>query len=363
MKILNIMQGTNLGGMEKASLRLMIGLKERGHSCEVISLNPVGGLGPLLEMQKIPVKGLPYLGKGGWRSIFLLSRILRTVKADALIMTGHHLLSMLALRDLCRGRRLLAIHFHHTGVKPSWQWRIIYHVACSRFQAVTYPSDFVRTEAEFLYPKVKLISHTLRNPLSIQPLPSDEEKRQARKMIGVPAGAFVVGNAGWLIPRKRFDVFLKVCNQVAKEAPESLFLIAGDGEERQSLEKMAYNLGLSGQVKWLGWCQELKFFYQSLDVMLFNSDWDAMGLTPLEALTYGIPLVASVLNGGLNEIVNRENYGFLIPRHDIEALAAKILFFWLNPNEARRMALTGRDRVAALSSPQELSAEVERLLL
>jgi hypothetical protein len=49
MNIINIMQGTDLGGMEQASLRLMLGLKELGHSLQVLSLNPIGGLGPLLE--------------------------------------------------------------------------------------------------------------------------------------------------------------------------------------------------------------------------------------------------------------------------------------------------------------------------
>ena len=79
MKIVNIIQGTNLGGMEQASLRLMVGLKERGHSCEVVSLNPIGGLGPLLAEHDIPAVGLPYLGKWGWRSFLLLRRRLRFV--------------------------------------------------------------------------------------------------------------------------------------------------------------------------------------------------------------------------------------------------------------------------------------------
>jgi glycosyltransferase involved in cell wall biosynthesis len=362
MKIINLLQGTNLGGMEQASLRLMISLQEQGHSCEVISLNPVAGLGPLLEKQSIPVTGLPYQGKGGWRSFPLIWRALRTVKADALMMTGHHLLAMLALGDLCRGKRILAIHFHHTGVKPPWQWRLIYRIACSRFQAITFPSDFVRSEAEELYPPLKKLSHLVRNPLSTPQLPTEEERKHARHSLGLPLDVPIIGNAGWLIPRKRFDVFLQVAAKVLDKVPDALFLIAGDGEELPHLEALADQLQINKQVRWLGWQQDLTPFFHSIDVLQFNSDWDAMGLTPLEAMGFGVPMVASVLQGGLKEIIISEEYGYLISNHDVDALAARVVFYLQNPQEARKVALTGREHVARISSPPELTAQVEALL-
>lgn len=353
MKIVNIMQGTNLGGMEQASLRLMLCLKELGHSPEVLSLNPIGSLGSLLEKHAIPAKGLPYLGKGGWRSFILLKRELHGIQADALIMTGHHLLSMIGMGDLCAGRRVLAVHFHHSGVKPVWQWRLIYRLACKRFRAITFPSDFIRKEAETLYPPVKSLSHTVRNPLVIPSLPDPEDRRKARRILGLPENALVIGNAGWLIPRKRFDVFLQVAHKVSEDVPNALFLIAGDGEERLRLEALAKQLKINDRVKWLGWKKDLTLFFQCLDVMLFNSDWDAMGLSPLEAMSYGVPLVASVQQGGLKEIINKEEYGFLIPTHDIDALAGKTIYFLKNPHEARRVALAGRHRVEAVSNTEK----------
>jgi glycosyltransferase involved in cell wall biosynthesis len=362
MKFVNIMQGTNLGGMEQASLRLMHGLKDQGHSCEVISLNPVGSLGPLLRELQIPVTGLPYLGKGGWKSILHIWRTLRAIQADALLMTGHHLLSMLLLGGLCKGKRLLAIHFHHSGVKSPWQWRLIYHIASSRFQAITFPSDFVRIEAETLYPPIKALSHTVRNPLSIPQIPSVEDRERARHVLGLPYDALVIGNAGWLIPRKRFDVFLHVAQKVSQYVPNALFLIAGDGEERSRLEALAKELDIVDRLKWLGWQKNLTSFFHSLDVMLFNSDWDAMGLAPLEAMSYGIPLVASVQQGGLKEIVTNNEYGFLLSNHDIDILAEKTIFFLQNPDEARRVALAGRQRVADVSNVKQLVNEIQSLL-
>lgn len=362
MRIVNIMQGTNLGGTEHASLRLMLGLKERGHSCEVVSLTPIGTLGPILIEHGIPAKGLLYSGKGGWQSFFLLRRTLSTIQADALLMTGHNLLAMLALGTLCCGRRVLAVHFHHSGVKPPWLWRLIYRIACSRFQAVTFPSDFIRIEAESLYSPLKKISHTVRNPIFIPDLPSAEDLDRSRRSLGLPVGVPVIGNAGWLIPRKRFDIFLRVAQKVLQQLPDAIFLIAGDGEELHRLESLALELNIAERIKWLGWQKDLNNFYQSLDVLLFNSDFDAMGLSPLEAASYGVPLVVSVQQGGLKEIVCNDDYGFLISSHDVDALAGKIVFYINNRVKSRKIALACRDRIAQLSNSEEIIREIESLI-
>jgi len=362
MRIVVIMQGTNLGGTEQASLRLMLGLKKRGHSCEVVSLNPIGTLGSLLIEHDILSKGLPYSGKGGWRSFFLLRRTLRFIQADALLMTGHNLLAMLALGSLCRERRVLAVHFHHAGVKPPWQWRLIYRIVRNRFQAITFPCDFVRLEAEILYPQIKSLSRTVHDPLLIPKLPLIEDQNCARSILGLPHEVPVIGNAGWLIPRKRFDIFLRVAQKVLQKIPNALFLIAGGGEEKLKLEAFAEQLNIGARVKWLGWQKDLTNFYRSLDVMLFNSDFDAMGLSPLEAVSYGVPLVASVQQGGLKEIINKDDYGFLISTHDIDALAEKIVYFVKNKAEARKTALVCRDKLAQLFNSEDISEEMELLL-
>ena len=337
--------------MEQASLRLMRGLTARGESLELLSLNPIGQLGPLLEGAGIPHEGLPYLGKGGWRSYGLLKEKLKDFQAEGMIMTGHHLLASLALGNFCKGHRVLAIHYHHTGVKSRWQWQLIYRVACRRFDAITFPCNFIRKEAEAIFPPVAQIAHTVRNPIDIPPLPDAGEKAVARKILNLPPGRPVVGNAGWLIPRKRFDVFLRTARKILDKNPDVLFAIAGNGEEEDNLRKLADALGISANVHWLGWQQEMSNFYKSVDVLLFNSDWDAMGLTPLEAMSYGVPAVCSVVNGGLGEILSSEEYGFLLPEHNPDTLAKLALHLLDHPDEAAAIGLAGRKHLQDVCDP------------
>ncbi len=337
--------------MEQASLRLMRGLMERGDSLQLLSLNPVGALGPLLEKAGIPHEGMPYLGKGGWRSYGLLKEKLQTIQADGMIMTGHHLLGSLALGEFCKGHRILAIHYHHGGVKSRWEWRFIYRIACQRFNAITFPCDFIRKEAEAIFPPVARLAHTVRYPLDIPPIPTAGEKVAARTSLQLPTERPIVGNAGWLIPRKRFDVFLRTGRKILDQNPEVLFVIGGDGPEKKDLMRLASELGMAANVRWLGWQEEMDNFYKSLDVLLFNSDWDALPCTPQEAMSFGVPVICSLLNGGLGEILDTNQSGFLFPAHDIDALAERVLKSLNQPDEAVIIGLAARKHLQTVCDP------------
>lgn len=352
------MQCTDLGGTERASLQLMTGLQQCGHECRAISLNPLGRLAPLLEKQGISVYGLPYRGTGGIMSVPYLRSRLKREDCEVLIMTGPNLMAMMNLGNLGNNCRVLAVHHHHTGEKPRWQWRLIYRVACKLFKAVTFPSDFIRQEAEQLYPPIAKKSHTIRNPIILPPLPTSEQKRVARLSIGIPPDAKVIGNAGWLIPRKRLDIFLRVAAKVAGKN-SIVCVIAGDGPERTKLHRLANELGIAKFVRWLGWQEDLSDFYHTLDCLLFNSDWEALSMTALEGLSYGVPLVASIRHGGLKEIVSSEQHGFLFADHDIDKLANSVVKSFESSNI--QMAAVRRARVEESCNFKGCVATVERL--
>jgi glycosyltransferase involved in cell wall biosynthesis len=362
MKILILIQCTNLGGMEQAALELAKELRGRGHEPEFLSLTPVGDLGPVLESLGIPVSGIEYRGAFGWKSFLPLKKKLHAINADALIMFGHNLMGMLALGDFCRDRRLLTLHFHHQGVMHPLLWKLLYAIAGWRFSKVVFPSAFIRDEAIALSPWIRKRSLIVRYPFASHPPVSLEEKRNARIALGIAKGGAVVGNAGWLIPRKRWDVFLRVAELVLKSRPDAQFVIAGDGPERTGLEALAAELGISDRIQWIGWQSDLAVFYQSLDVLLFNSDWDAMGRTPLEAMTYGVPVVASVTHGGLGEVMDSEEHGFFLREHDLEKLAGHIIRLLEDPVLAASTGNAGRMKIMEDGDSRKYAESMSSLL-
>jgi glycosyltransferase involved in cell wall biosynthesis len=247
-------------------------------------------------------------------------------------------------------------------VKPAWQWRLIYRLACQRFDAICFVSDFIRREAEAIYPAIRGLSRTVRNPYELPELPTPEERAAARSSLGLPPDAPVVGNAGWLIERKRWDVFLQVAKLVTAEIPDGVFLIAGDGPLRGRLEGLARELGVADRVRWLGWRENLSAFYRSLDVLLFPTDWDAAPRTPQEGIASGVPVVASAAHSGLDEVIAGPEFGFLTVEHDIQWLAEKVILLLRDRQLNHRITRAARARLAELGSPERCGDALEQML-
>src|SRR5439155_3615739 len=66
---------------------------------------------------------------------------------------------------------------------------------------------------------------------------------------------------------------------------------------------LAQELAIAERVRWLGWQSSLTAFYRSLDLMVFNTDWDALGRAPLEAIGAGVPVVVSAVHSGSQSVL------------------------------------------------------------
>jgi len=102
--------------------------------------------------------------------------------------------------------------------------------------------------------------------------------------------------------------------------------------------------------------------YQSLDLLVFNTDWDAFPTTPLEAMSHAVPVVASSAHGGPVERISDPQFGVLLTTHDEAALAAGAIALLRDPAAARRLGEAGRDRVADLCTLETTVTAYERLL-
>ena len=319
--------------------------KEFGFSWDVISVHPLGPLREHLSSNSINAIGCHYRGPLGLFShLALRNRIHRQLLADRpILMTGPTITGLLSLPTRRRCGRVLCVHYHHEGVHEKWQWRLLYWLANSRFDLITFPSDFVRNEAISIFPKMKEKCLTVRNPVRIPDvvqLASDK----ARHELGIGDNVPVIGNAGWIIQRKRFDVFLDVAGAVLKEHPDAMFLIAGDGALREDMEKKAGEMGISGSIRFLGWQKDLSAFYQTIDILLFSTDWDAYPTTPIEAMSYGKPVVCSALNSGVFEIID-DSIGCCLRTHDVAGLSSFVCRLIKDPHLAKSLGAKARERV------------------
>jgi len=364
MHLLNIVQCTNLGGMEHSNLLRLKGLIGRGHQVEVISLTPLGALAPLLEQAGIPATGLEYRGLFGWRSMMAMRQAFVQRRPDAILMTGHNLAATICLMGVGTKRKVQAIHYHHLEGRrfDVLKWRLIYRVAGAVFDRFTFCSRYIFDEAMLVSPHLKAKARTVPNPFDVPTEATAAEKAAAKAAFGIAPSACVIGNAGWLVERKRFDVFLKTASEIASRCPDAIFLIAGDGPERSALVSLAAELGIGDKVRFIGWQPDLAAFYRALDLVVFNSDFDALGRVPIEAAAAGLPVVASLLMGGLEEALRSPEEIVLFRQHDVGAMTEAAIDLLNDPARRARMGAAARRRMTDFGSVATHARTIERLL-
>ena len=134
-------------------------------------------------------------------------------------------------------------------------------------------------------------------------------------------------------PVKRVLDVVRILERVAREVP-AVLLMVGEGPERASAQALARRLGVQDRVKFLGRHDRIEEIMLLADVFLLPSELESFGLSALEAMAAGVPVVGSDA-GGLPEVVKHAETGFLLPVGDIEGMAARTIEI-LKDDEHRR---------------------------
>ncbi|MBI5863422.1 MAG: glycosyltransferase [Planctomycetes bacterium] len=151
---------------------------------------------------------------------------------------------------------------------------------------------------------------------------------------------------GRLAPVKRIDVFLEAINLARRSIPSVRAVVVGDGELRAELERQAAELGLTNHVKFAGHQSDVASWLKRAKVFVLSSDTEGLALSLIEAMLCGLtPVVSNV--GDLGDLVNDGKNGFLVPRRDARAFAARIVE--LLTNDGRRRQFSAAAREAALT--------------
>jgi glycosyltransferase involved in cell wall biosynthesis len=149
-----------------------------------------------------------------------------------------------------------------------------------------------------------------------------------------------------LIPRKGIRFLIKAMPLVLEKHPNVKLLVAGDGMERLSLEKLIDGLMLNENVILLGWIQNdlLPDYYNAADISVIPSLEEGFGIPAAEAMGCELPVVATDA-GGLVEVVKDGISGLIVPKADEKALAEAIIKLLDNPDKALTMGKAGREVV------------------
>ncbi|OQY30068.1 MAG: hypothetical protein B6244_02065 [Candidatus Cloacimonetes bacterium 4572_55] len=162
--------------------------------------------------------------------------------------------------------------------------------------------------------------------------------------LGIPINAKLIGQIGNFKPQKNPLDFVRVAALVAKQVPDSYFLMVGDGILRPDIERLIRELGLDDQVKLTGWRQDVEVLIQHLDVLALTSRWEGLPRVYLQAMAGGKPVVGTAVDGGPEAIRHGEN-GYMLPVGDTQGMADKISYLLTHDAVRRKMGERGRELV------------------
>jgi len=178
-----------------------------------------------------------------------------------------------------------------------------------------------------------------------------------RKALGLPADAKLIAITGRLVGTKGVNFALEAMKEIASQFPGARLVVAGDGPQREALERKALSAGVSGRVIFLGFCERNAELMRSVDLVVSCSIHDCLPGSLIEAGLMSKPVVATRVDG-IPEIVVEGETGLLVePSIPLDGafVDSTVPAFVFEPNERK----LGRPLAP---DPKEIAAAVCKLL-
>lgn len=226
-------------------------------------------------------------------------------------------------------KRLLLNYHSGEALDHLQRWRRSAIPTIKVVDEVVVPSEYlVRVFAQF-----GLRANPIRNLIELEKFPF--RKRQ-------PLRPYFLSNRNFEI-HYGVDCVLRAFAMIQQRIPEARLIVAGDGPQRTSLEKLARDLELQN-TEFKGKVSHSKVveLYNSSDIFLNGSEIDNQPLSILEAFACGLPVVTTDA-GGIPDMVTPERTGLIVPKGAYEELAASALRLLDDPHLAQSIIDNGRE--------------------
>jgi glycosyltransferase involved in cell wall biosynthesis len=189
---------------------------------------------------------------------------------------------------------------------------------------------------------------------------SATESNPKRNELGISADSLVVGYVGWLIPIKGVTYLVDAMAEVVQLHPNSLLVLVGKGDEKGEeeikLRERVASLGLTDRVRFLGWRPDVNEIMGCFDIFVLPSLNEGMGRVLVEAMSAGLPIVASRV-GGIPDLVKHGENGLLVPPANAGALEQAISDLLSDKSRRKHMGETGKK----MCRPYSVEAMVDKI--
>ncbi len=206
------------------------------------------------------------------------------------------------------------------------------------------------------------------DPAEVWPM----EKSLARRILGLRQDERIILQLGRLVPQKGVDNVIRGFARLVRDyGIKARLLIVGGSSEKPDpritpeigrLQEVAREEGVEGYVTFVGrrGRKAIKYLYSAADVFVSTPWYEPFGITPVEAMACGTPVIGSNV-GGIRSTVQDGKTGYLIPPDDPDLLAERLADLYGNPVRLRHFGQQSIRRVNELFTWQKVAHSIDRL--
>jgi glycosyltransferase involved in cell wall biosynthesis len=359
------------GGAQKVLLDQALWFHERRHKVmalffydkeglhqkwQDISPFPIYNLNAFQDSASAVVKSF-YLLSGLWN----LWKLMRREKFDV-IESFTHDSNIIALPLAWLAGAPIRIASHHGVIDgfPRWREKLhswIVNVGIADILVAVSTRTQQLAETEGVKPERIAVIPNGITPVDLELV----SRSNARKETGVTNGDLYLLSVGRLVYQKGHEFLIHAMPEVLRHYPNTKAGICGDGVLRSQLEEQILKLDLSDSVKLLGQWDNVSRFLAIADVFILPSRWEGLPIALLEAMSAGLPVIATRVEG-VEEVVEDQIHGLLVPLEDSEALAKAILQLINDPKKRNEMGMAASLRVKQLYTADRMCEEYLKLI-
>jgi glycosyltransferase involved in cell wall biosynthesis len=337
-----VVHGFEYGGLERCVANLVNHLDPQEFEPHIVSLTR---LGEAQQWVEVPHVQFAELGKSTGNDLGIYKKLSNYLKAKQIhLVHSHNWGTLMEAALACRWRQIPFVHAEHgldfgrTAQGGKGRVRQSLKRWAMRQSACLIPI------AQCVEKRMKEVvghSHTrielIRNGIGIPEGLSDASFREeARCRFGIPSGSVVFGTVGRLSHVKGYDIAIEAMKTLVARGSDCHMLLVGDGPEREKLETMITQNGLTRRVHLAGSQKRVGAWLSVMDVFFNSSRSEAMNLSILEAMAAGLPIVAMDVGDNRILVQGPEPLGIAVPSGDVQQFADGL---WEIARDLQRRAL------------------------
>jgi glycosyltransferase involved in cell wall biosynthesis len=365
VRIVRIIARLNIGGPSIQAITLAKRLEDHGYRTVLVRGREEPDEGNMdylaneLGVQPVLIRSLRR--NPGWHDVRALIELTKIIRRERPQIVHTHAakagtlgrVATLIAFPLKRSRPSL-IHTYHghslTGYFPprvASVYRRIEQLLARITDRLVAVSQEVRGElvAMGVAPPTKFVVVPLGFDLSAFAVNGDARRQMRSKLrseLGIPESVSVVTLIARLVPIKRVDRFLRVAAALS-DLPDTQFLIVGDGELRDELQRSQEAFHLDGRLTWAGFRRDMPAVYVASDVIVQTSDNEGTPVALIEAQAAGVPVISTNVGGTASAVLTTDS---LVSTADERGLEQAIRAL-LSDRHARGTAAVGHKQVLA----------------